>query len=322
MIKFILLIVLAGHAIDMAESSSIKMDFLPFANVRTDPIINPNELSDHIHTFYGATAARPETTYEDLRNAYGGSGDAEENQSLYWHPTVYRVDSENGVHHMVDMHIASAYYIWTPGVTRAFPNGFKMISFIPEEEAVGFFDEEPSEELETEIWFPDCWDGINLDSNDHMSHVAFSSNRDVSGTCPDTHPVKIPKIEFFVRVAPYLGGTHVFSDGTTRLHADYFSGWDQEKLQHVLDNCDNGSFESAPDMVCGNRSVSPGGPIRFPVPLHHSVSIYIVLRELSHVQGRSQNFGCMRQLRRPLCQDGCLPTTTIGHINHHHGTNE
>lgn len=242
------ILVFACLAFAMVESSSIKMDFLPFADVRTDPIINPTTLSDHVHTFYGATAARPETTYEDLRNAYGGSGDVEENQSLYWHPTVYRVD-ESGVHHKVDMHIGSAYYIWTPGVTTAFPNGFKMISFVLEEDATDFFPTEPLNELETEIWFPDCWDGVNLDSADHMSHVAFSSNRDVDGTCPTSHPVKIPKIEFFMRIAPYMGGTHVFSDGTTRLHADYFAGWNDVELQSVLDNCDNGSFGSNPDQV-------------------------------------------------------------------------
>lgn len=245
----LVLLALVGLAFDMVESSSIKMDFLPFADVRTDPIINPTTLSDHVHTFYGATAARPETTYEDLRNAYGGSGDVEENQSLYWHPTIYRVD-ESGIHRKVDMHIASAYYIWTPGQTRAFPDGFKMIAFIPENEAADFFPTEPTEELETEIWFPDCWDGVNLDSEDHMSHVAYSSNRNVDGTCPESHPYKVPKIEFFIRVAPYAGGTHVFSDGTTRLHADYMSGWDEAQLQSVLDNCDNGSFESAPDQVC------------------------------------------------------------------------
>ena len=35
-------------------ATSIKMDFLPLADVRTDPIINPTCLADHVHTFYGA----------------------------------------------------------------------------------------------------------------------------------------------------------------------------------------------------------------------------------------------------------------------------
>lgn len=234
-----------------AAATSMKIDFLDFGHVRTDPIIAPTTLSDHVHTFYGATVARPETTYQDLRSAYGGTGTAVENQSLYWHPTIYKVDPD-GTKRLVNMYIGSAYYIWTPGVTRAFPNGFKMIAFAPESEAAGWFPQEPTEELETSLWFPDCWDGINVDSPDHMSHVAYSSNRDVDGICPPSHPVKIPKIEFFVRVSPYEGGQHVFSDGTTRMHADYFSGWEETFLQTVLDGCDNGSFFSADDQFCEN----------------------------------------------------------------------
>lgn len=37
----------------VANATSIKMDFLPLGDVRTDPIINPTCLSDHVHTFYG-----------------------------------------------------------------------------------------------------------------------------------------------------------------------------------------------------------------------------------------------------------------------------
>lgn len=36
-----------------ASGTSMKMDFLPLGDVRTDPIISPDCLSDHVHTFYG-----------------------------------------------------------------------------------------------------------------------------------------------------------------------------------------------------------------------------------------------------------------------------
>jgi hypothetical protein len=80
------------------EATSMKMDFLPLGDVRTDPIINPTCLSDHVHTFYGANKMRPETTYQDLRSATGNSGNIEENKSLYWHPTVYKVNQDTGVY--------------------------------------------------------------------------------------------------------------------------------------------------------------------------------------------------------------------------------
>ena len=60
-----------------ALGTSSKMDFLPLGAVRTDPLLNPTCLSDHVHTFYGAAASlRPETTYDDMRAATLSSGNA------------------------------------------------------------------------------------------------------------------------------------------------------------------------------------------------------------------------------------------------------
>jgi hypothetical protein len=46
------------------------------------------------------------------------------------------------------------------------------------------------------IFFPTCWDGKNLDSPDHKSHVAYPSSGsfESGGPCPASHPVKIPQI--------------------------------------------------------------------------------------------------------------------------------
>jgi len=68
--------------------------------------------------------------------------------------------------------------------------------------------------------------------------------------CPASHPIKIPEIQFFFRIAPYDGGHHQFSDGTGNYHADYFSGWDENFLQDVLDNCENDSEAAMPDAFC------------------------------------------------------------------------
>ena len=35
-------------------------------------------------------------------------------------------------------------------------------------------------------------------------------------------------------------------------HSDYFSGWDEDKLQHVLDNCENYSEAAMPDAFCSD----------------------------------------------------------------------
>lgn len=48
------------------------------------------------------------------------------------------------------------------------------------------------------ITFPSCWDGRNLDSPDHRSHVAYTPNRAVlaGDRCPASHPVRIPQLMY------------------------------------------------------------------------------------------------------------------------------
>jgi len=65
------------------------------------------------------------------------------------------------------------------------------------------------------ITFPTCWDGVNLDSADHKSHVAYPVKGSVTdrfdydgGTCPASHPVKVPQVMYEVvwDVSVYLSG--------------------------------------------------------------------------------------------------------------------
>lgn len=248
------------------------MDFLPLGDVRTDPIINPTCLSDHVHTFYGASVIRPETTYEKLRLAYGNSGNVVENKSLYWHPTVYSFDPDSGVYTIDEIHFSSAYYIWETGAATAFPDGFKMIAgrggnkeARAQAECVNpskckrpncitdstFFPKKACGELEVSMAFPTCWDGVNIDSEDHQSHVSYGPDwGEFGGECPVSHPVKIPEIKLFFRIVNYSGGSHMFADGTDYFHADYFNGWERKTLQRVLDECKNYSEASNPDAWC------------------------------------------------------------------------
>ena len=68
--KLLPLLALLPHA----AGTSMKIDYLRLANVRTDPITDPDGLSPHVHSFYGATEAAPGTTYEKLRAAAGNTG--------------------------------------------------------------------------------------------------------------------------------------------------------------------------------------------------------------------------------------------------------
>ncbi len=41
--------------------------------------------------------------------------------------------------------------------------------------------------MRAQLTFPSCWDGVNLDSPDHKSHMAYPSGMD-TGFCPPSHP--------------------------------------------------------------------------------------------------------------------------------------
>ena len=49
------------------------------------------------------------------------------------------------------------------------------------------------------------------------------------------------------------GGAYTFSDGTSNIHADYFSGWDEAELQKVLDECQNDGEAGMPHLWCENH---------------------------------------------------------------------
>ena len=46
--------VILSAGVVVTTATSVKMDFYAFGNARTDPLLDPTCLSDHVHTFYGA----------------------------------------------------------------------------------------------------------------------------------------------------------------------------------------------------------------------------------------------------------------------------
>lgn len=157
--------------------------------------IRYHSLSDHVHTFYGPPNVSPDTTYDDLIASTQNSGNVEENKSLYWHPSVYNYNHDTDTFELDDIWFASAYYIWTTGEATAFPDGFKMVAGLYEEDldlvradaecvdpspceksncetTNDFFPETACSELEVSMAFPSCWDGVNIDSENHRDHVS------------------------------------------------------------------------------------------------------------------------------------------------------
>jgi Domain of unknown function (DUF1996) len=72
------------------------------------------------------------------------------------------------------------------------------------------------ENIRVEIAMRPCWNGREIDSIDHKSHVAFLSEI-LDGKCPEGYPIELPTLFFEVSYATNgfrgLPGKFIFSDG-------------------------------------------------------------------------------------------------------------
>jgi hypothetical protein len=219
-----------------------------------DPIVFPGQpTKSHDHTFIGNDSTNAFSTFGSLLE---GSSSCKRvgDTAAYWAPTLV---SATGM--AIEPRAATVYYrrhTLTP--VRAFPAGFKMIAgsskaTAAQSLAITYWNcgpvagIRPTSTIPTcpdnarmglalHIRFPDCWDGGNLDSPDHQSHMAYS----VRGRCPADYPIAMPSIQLNLRY-PTAGGSGLAlsSGGQLSAHADFFNAWNQSVLQSLVDGCLN-----------------------------------------------------------------------------------
>ncbi|KAJ7284380.1 hypothetical protein C8J57DRAFT_1288258 [Mycena rebaudengoi] len=249
---------------------------------RMDPIVNPGKVAGHVHTIVGGSHFRVATNTSYLRQSECTTSPIKEDKSNYWAPSLY-FQWKNGSFTSVSG-APVIYYLFSdkPGVTTAFPDDFRMLSGTPTlrsydanshaQKAITFLcldfsgtstthNSLPTKNcpsgIRAQVNFPSCWDGVNVDSPDHKSHVAYLSNGPDSGTCSDPkYPKTLPRIfmEMYLDTAALYAQRaqamnpeqpFVYSMGDPTgygYHADFMMGWDKGVLEKVVDNCHCNNF--------------------------------------------------------------------------------
>lgn len=234
-----------------------------------DPIVFPGQPgASHDHTFMGNTSTNANSTTASLD---GGptTCKAPGDSSGYWMPSLF-----NGDKKILPVGPQTIYY--KSGVTdytsvRPFPKGLRYLVGSPMQSAdefrnhPGFVEgwecgesyfntEFPTScptgadvQLNMRFQAPSCWDGKNLDTPDHKSHMAYpvikaGTNNNV---CPTDHPVALPMIEFKM-AWPVNGDTsqlRLASGAAHTFHYDFFNAWDDPTLKALVDHCIVGGLQ-------------------------------------------------------------------------------
>ncbi|MGW2147726.1 DUF1996 domain-containing protein [Nonomuraea bangladeshensis] len=229
----------------------------PFSHrLPDDPIVFPGlPGASHMHSFFGSRVTNASTTLADLQNGATNCNPAVD-KSSYWVPTFYRDGAP------VEPAIITFYYLGE-GVrddivarTQPLPLGLRIVagnakatgpgdgSSIARWSCLHAGQVPPSKDfvtcpsgtmLESYLDFPQCWNGRDLDSADHKSHMAYP----VAGACPSTHPVPVPKLRQVIRY-PVSGDPSHFrlaSGGGYTMHGDFFNAWPQAEMERRVRDC-------------------------------------------------------------------------------------
>ncbi|MEU9598606.1 DUF1996 domain-containing protein [Streptomyces sp. NPDC048109] len=234
-----------------------------------DPIVFPQQPGkSHDHTFMGNTTTDANSSTASL-DAGSTTCLAPGDRSAYWMPTMY-----DGDRPVLPVGPQTIYY--KAGVTdytsvRPFPKGLRYVVGGPMQSAQEFRDhpgfvegwecgdsffnvdfptdcpERPEVQVNIRFQAPSCWDGKNLDTPDHKSHMAYpvvnpGTNNNI---CPADHPVALPMIEFKMAfpVNGDLSRVRLASGASHSFHYDFFNAWDEATLDAMVGHCIVGGLQ-------------------------------------------------------------------------------
>ncbi|MFM2310361.1 MAG: hypothetical protein RLY87_2483 [Chloroflexota bacterium] len=228
------------------QAGSFRIDCAPTKVDAIDPIVMPGHTGmSHLHQFFGNRGVNENTTAASLRAAPATSCKNPADGSAYWVPTLMN----NGVAvNPINLEVFYRKTVTSPVV--AHPAGLMLIagsSKATEPQSTSIVSwsctgantpgtASPTvcknrQQLVASIRYPECWNGVDLDSADHKSHLSYASN----GVCA-AGTIALPQIEMRViypRVADVSALT-LASGSIYSMHADFFNGWDQRRFDGMV----------------------------------------------------------------------------------------
>ncbi|OYY65286.1 MAG: hypothetical protein B7Y51_03315 [Burkholderiales bacterium 28-67-8] len=249
-----------------------------------DPLVFPGQPgASHLHMFFGNTSTDAFSTVDSLTSSGNSSCNGGiMNRTAYWVPAV--IDTSTGT--PLEPGLVLFYYKSSgidPSKIQPLPVGLRMFAGNPkatsESTASGRFSCENvpvgvpkpptaysipncpvGSKLFVNINFPRCWDGVNLDSPDHRSHMAYQQGN----ACPSTHPVAIPEVAYEliypikVANAPLLwrlssDNYDTSSPGGYSMHGDWMNGWNKDLMNIWLKNCVQSGSDCHADLLGDGR---------------------------------------------------------------------
>ncbi|MBL0116025.1 MAG: DUF1996 domain-containing protein [Sphingomonadales bacterium] len=191
-----------------------------------DPIVYPGQPGkSHLHQYFGNTSADANSTFTSLRTTGSSTCNSPLNRSAYWMPAMM-----NGKGQVIKPDYVSVYYKRRPKTDPLcakigtacvdlprglrFVFGYNMLNTTAKPTGGGYFNCQgtgavsghykdlptaqancpATAQLGAVISAPECWDGKNLDSADHRSHVAYSAYIGQSYPMPDNPSLRHPDL--------------------------------------------------------------------------------------------------------------------------------
>lgn len=268
------LALLAGVAVPLQRAGALRQSQAVWSikcnhshSAPDDPIVFPALAGrSHLHDFFGNVSVDANSTTASMARTTASTclkGMGEADRAAYWTPALLR--DGRAVTGSADELRIDAYYavLDKPLPVRPMPLGLRMIAgdakatsaqptnivhynclrYPTGGQVTKSSAAMPScpggTYLSARIEFPSCWDGRNLDSADHKSHMAYPNR----GACPVSHPVGVPalSIRLHWKAARGIPSSQLAlsSGGQQTMHADFWNVWSPAVMRWLVDNCLN-----------------------------------------------------------------------------------